>query len=309
MNALDVPDEVRASAEASARRSKRRRRIQILAGILAIFAVAGAWQLLSLAYPTKAAKIGTVSSPSVPGWPWIFEHALPGIANYGGNGGGLTAAQGGSRGNYAGAIETIISNSAVTWIRLLVGYAVGVVVGVGGAVLLAWSRVIRVLVALPAHMLRTLPILAMIPLVQIWFGVSFIGMVAFVAYGIGVILFAGTVNAIRNVPVRYTDNASSLGASRGRIYRSVVLPAIFPELRSAIVLSLALAWSIVVGAEFLGAQSGLGYIEVQAYQFALLGRMSVIALCFLLYAAITYWVFNRATRPLVRWMPGRHGTR
>jgi sulfonate transport system permease protein len=157
--------------------------------------------------------------------------------------------------------------------------------------------------ALPAHILRTLPLLAMIPLFQVWFGVSFIGTFLFVAYGIGVIFFAGTINAIGNVPPLYIENARTLGASPYQIYRTVILPAVFPELRTTIILSLGVAWSAVVGAEFLGAQTGLGFIEVQARQFALLDRMVVVALFFLVYAAASYLVFELASRPLVRWMP------
>src|SRR5262249_1918168 len=151
------------------------------------------------------------------------------------------------------------------------------------------------------HLLRMLPLLAMIPLFQLWYGIRFIGIFVFIAFGIAVILFAGTLNAIGNVLPVYIDNARMLGASRFRIYRTVVLPAIFPELRSSIILSLGAAWSLACGAEFLGAQSGLGYIEVSAKQFALLDRMVVVALLFLVYAAASYLAFEALTRPLVRW--------
>ena len=53
----------------------------------------------------------------------------------------------------------------------------------------------------------------MVPLFQLWFGTYFVGKVIFVAYGVGVIFFAGTVNAVRNVPQIYIDNARTLGAS------------------------------------------------------------------------------------------------
>ena len=58
-----------------------------------------------------------------------------------------------------------------------------------------------------------------------------------------VIFFAGTVNAVRNVPQIYIDNARTLGATRLRLYRTVILPAIFPELRATILLSLGTAWA------------------------------------------------------------------
>ena len=52
------------------------------------------------------------------------------------------------------------------------------------------------------------------PLFQLWFGTYFFGQVLFVAYGVGVIVFAGVVNAVRTIPQIYIDNARVLGASR-----------------------------------------------------------------------------------------------
>jgi sulfonate transport system permease protein len=56
-----------------------------------------------------------------------------------------------------------------------------------------------------------------VPLFQLWFGTYVIGEVLFVSYGIGVIVFAGSVNAVRNVPQIYLDNARSLGASQATL--------------------------------------------------------------------------------------------
>jgi sulfonate transport system permease protein len=143
----------------------------------------------------------------------------------------------------------------------------------------------------------------MIPLFQLWFGTTFVGEVLFVAYGICVIVFAGTVNAVRNVPRIYIDNARALGASRLALYRTIILPAIFPEMRSTILLSLGVGWGAVLGAEYLGAQSGLGYIIVYAQQFAYLDRMFFVALLFILYTSVSYWGLRRLSARLLAWAP------
>ena len=67
----------------------------------------------------------------------------------------------------------------------------------------------------------------MVPLFQLWFGLTFQGAMLFVAYGVGVIFFTGTVNAVRNIPPIYFDNARTLGANRLQLYRTVILPAMF----------------------------------------------------------------------------------
>jgi sulfonate transport system permease protein len=151
--------------------------------------------------------------------------------------------------------------------------------------------------------LRTLPLLAMVPLFQLWFGTNILGEILFVAYGIGVIVFAGTVNSVRNVPSIYIDNARALGASRLTLYRTVILPAILPEMRSTVLLSLGTGWGAVLGAEYLGAQSGLGYVIVYAQQFAYLDRMFLIALLFIVYTSISYWGVSKLTARMLDWAP------
>ncbi|MCA9310599.1 MAG: ABC transporter permease subunit [Phycisphaerales bacterium] len=280
--------------------AKRRKLKPWQVSLLVSLCLIALWELLAYAFPTSAAEAG-LGSPLIPGWGWIFTHAFPAIANYGGDGMGLSAAEGGPAGNYPGAIAAIAQHSVVTWGRLLGGLIGRAAFGIGLGVAISWSGIARMIFALPAHLLKTLPLLAMIPLFQIWFGVSEMGIWLFVTYGVSVIFFAGTINAISNVPPIFIENARTLGASSAHIYRSIIIPAILPELRTSLILSTGVAWSAVVGAEFLGAQNGLGYVEVQAQQFALLDRMFVIAIVFLIYASISFFVVDRLSRHFIRW--------
>lgn len=265
--------------------------------IAAVVVMVLAWQGLALLFANQ--DVGALRTPLIPGWDMIFRESLPAMENYRAGSRGL----GLDEGSVMGGIAVLADHAVDTCLRLFTGLALGALLGVGIALLVSMSRIARAVAALPGHILRTLPVLAMVPLVQVWFGVSFTGMVAFVAFGAGGLLFVGTLNAVANVPQHYIDAARSLGASRLRVYRTVILPAIFAELQSSIVLCLALSWSIVVGAEFLGAQSGLGFIQVQAKQFALLDRMVVVALVFLLFSTVIYLAFDRLSRFLLRWQP------
>ena len=87
------------------------------------------------------------------------------------------------------------SHSAATFVRLVGGLLLGGVLGLALGLGVSWSCWSRRLVELPTQFLRALPLLAMVPLFQLWFGTYFFGQVLFVAYGVGVIVFAGVVNA------------------------------------------------------------------------------------------------------------------
>jgi sulfonate transport system permease protein len=274
----------------------RRDRLISLAVFTAILAV---WQILSIVYPVEAAP----GEPMIAGWQVLFTKTFLSMADYWQGGLGVPAVAEGAERSYLAALLSLVSHSADTILRLLCGLLTGGILGLPLGLAVSWSRWTRRLVELPVQFLRTLPLLAMVPLFQLWFGTYFVGKVLFVAYGIGVIVFAGTVNAVRNVPQIYIDNARTLGASRATLYRTVVLPAILPEMRSTVLLSLGTGWGAVLGAEYLGAQSGLGYIIVYAGQFAYLDRMFLIALLFIIYTSISYRAVSMLTSRLLEWAP------
>jgi sulfonate transport system permease protein len=257
------------------------------------------WQILSIAYPAEAAP----GEPMVAGWQVLFTRTFLSMADYWQGGLGVPSVAEGADRTYLAAALSLLSHSAYTIARLACGLVAGGVLGLVLGLAVSWSRWTRRLVELPVQFLRTLPLLAMVPLFQLWFGTDFVGEILFVAYGIGVIVFAGTVNAVRNVPQIYIDNARALGASRRTLYRTVILPAILPEMRSSILLSLGTGWGAVLGAEYLGAQSGLGYIIVYAQQFAYLDRMFLVALLFILYTSVSYWGLSRLTARFLEWAP------
>ncbi|HEY1885915.1 MAG TPA: ABC transporter permease subunit [Roseiarcus sp.] len=267
---------------------------------LSVFAgLAIVWEILSFVYTVEAQP----GEPMVAGWGTLFTRTLLSLSDYWQGGFGVPAVADGAARSYPAALLSIIFHSLATLARLASGLLLGSVLGLALGLAVSWSPWSRRLVQLPTQFLRALPLLAMVPLFQLWFGTYFFGQVLFVSYGVGMIVFAGVVNAVRNVPQIYIDNARVLGASRAHLYRTVILPAILPAMRSVVLLSLGAGWGAVLAAEYLGAQSGLGYIIVYAQQFGLLDRMFLIALLFILYTSASYWVIERLFTRLLAWSP------
>ena len=267
--------------------------------VVVLLGMAAAWQVLSMVYRAEAVP----GEPMVPGWQVLATKTFLSLSDYWQGGFGVQGVAGGAAPSYAAATLAVLGNSADTIVRLYTGLIIGALTGALLGLAVSWSSWTRRLVEAPVQFLRTLPLLAMVPLFQLWFGTYFVGKVSFVAYGVGVIFFAGVINAVKNVPQIYIDNARVLGASWLQLYRTVILPAIFPELRATILLSLGTGWAAVLGAEYLGAQSGLGYIIVYSQQFAYLDRMFFVALLFVVYASISYAAFNALSQRLLRWAP------
>ena len=167
-----------------------------------------------------------------------------------------------------GAFLGLVYNTLFSAVRAFLGYSLGVVTGLGVAVVISYSATTRQIFEFPSHFARMMPLLAMLPLFALWFGNSEIGTVVFVAFAVGIVVFPIALNAIGNVPPYYRLYAASLGASRLRTYLRVVVPAAFPQVRSAILLGVAFSWSAVLAAEFLGKSSGLGHILNFALYYA-----------------------------------------
>ena len=275
-------------------------RLARIAGAAAVFLVLVlGWQLVA----ELVTATGSYGEPLVPGWGFLLRNSLLRMSDYWDGSFGIPSPAEGGPPSYAAALLALAEATLITFERVVIGVASGTAAGIGLGLAVAASDLVRRLVAPSIHVLRMTPFLAMIPLFNLWFGATTFGIVSFVAYGVAVIMFVGTVNAVRNVPRVYLERAATVGAGRVATFRHVVLPAIFPEIRASMLLSFGLAWSLVVAGELLGAQSGLGVIVTYALQFAYTGRVLIVAFLFVLYAGISFAAFDALSHRIVDWHP------
>lgn len=270
-----------------------------------IVALLGAWQIAGYLAPTSPLR----QSPIVPPWEFVFGPSLLGMSDYWKIPMWAPVPERGGEQTYLGAALALGYHSALTLFRVAAGSALGAGVGITLGLLVSLSSTARRLVAMPLHVLRMLPLLAMIPLFQFWLGANNLSAIVFVAYGVGVVYFVGTLNAVANVPTRYVEAAMTLGASRFMIYRRVVIPAIQPELYSSVFLTLGLAWSAVIGAEYIGVESGIGRMIIWAEFFTHTGRMTLVTIFIIIYAIISFEIMKRIRARALAWMPEQRESR
>jgi NitT/TauT family transport system permease protein/taurine transport system permease protein/sulfonate transport system permease protein len=226
--------------------------------------------------------------------PLDVVRAIPGLSVFVGPGAEPTLAN---------AARAIVENTAASGSRLLLGLLLGSLAGVGAGLALGWSRRLRYLIEAPLLAIRVVPLLALLPLFLAWFGGREAGAVSFIAYAVFAILFVSTLEAIRNVDPVTKDFARTLGASPAQVYRTVVVPAIVPELTGSIRVVLGVAWAILLAAEFLASQDGIGHILILAQQYAYTDRMILIVLLIMAYTFALDRVFAWGAARLTRWVP------
>ena len=200
----------------------------------------------------------------------------------------------------SGGIGAAVAFSAV---HVLVGVAAGTAVGLPLGIALARVRLVRLLVAPPLSLLGTLPLLALLPFITLWFGTA-----GFAQSGLVVVFACLTVafaaeSAAVAVSDQYANYAASLGASRQRILWTVVLPAAGPTVIGAIRVALAAGWSWQAVAELLGGHHGVGRVIDVSSRLGAVSDIAATVLCLAVAAVICDAVVASVGGVLVRWKP------
>ena len=179
--------------------------------------------------------------------------------------------------------------------RISVGFILGSLLGIVLGIALSWSRIIEWWFDPLIEIIRPVPVLALIPLFVLWFGIGEISKILLIAFGAFVRMVVITREAIKNVPPIYLQAAQTLGATgKVALFRTVILPAVTPEVIGGLRVTAAAAFGYCAAAEFLGAQRGVGYMIIRArrylYTFAVIFGI-------ILFSSFS-WVADRIVRYL-----------
>jgi sulfonate transport system permease protein len=200
------------------------------------------------------------------------------------------------------------SNLTVSLERVLVGLFFGVSVGLALAIVSGLFRVGESLVDPAVQLLRAVPILGLVPLVIIWFGVGETSKIFLIALGTTFPVYLNTYAAIRGVDGRLVEAASSFGLGRLGLIGRVILPGAVPGFLVGLRFALVGSWLIIVVAEQINAQSGLGYLINQAQAWY---RTDIIVLALVIYGLLGLaadGVVRILEHTLLSWRDGFDGT-
>jgi NitT/TauT family transport system permease protein/sulfonate transport system permease protein len=162
------------------------------------------------------------------------------------------------------ATGVLLPDVLVSLQRVLVGYVLAVVVGVGLGLVIGWNNVLYRMFNPVVEAVRPIPAIAWIPLAILWFGLTNNAAYYIVFIGPVFPIFVTTVVAVRSTGQHYVNAALCLGATDWAMLRSIIFPGALPEIFTVLRVGIAMAWTDVVAAELVAAQSGLGYQMWQA---------------------------------------------
>jgi len=172
---------------------------------------------------------------------------------------------------------------AVSTGRALSGFAIGGGLGLALGLLTGSLRSAETLLDSSLQMLRNIPPLALIPLVILWFGIDETAKLFLVSLGVFFPVYINTFHGIRNVDAGLIEMAKSYGLSGWALYRQVILPGALPSILVGVRFSLGFMWVILIVAETISAQAGIGYMTMNAREFL---QTDIVLVGILLYALL-----------------------
>jgi NitT/TauT family transport system permease protein len=152
--------------------------------------------------------------------------------------------------------------------RVAAGFAIAATAGVGLGVLIGWYAVMEELFDGVINFLRAVPMTAWVPFAVFFFGIHESAAVFLIAFGSFFPIVTNATAGARQTPRILIRAARMLGTSPRKLLVRVVLPAALPAIFTGLRVGLGLAWVLVIVAEMLAVQGGLGYALWSAYQFS-----------------------------------------
>jgi sulfonate transport system permease protein len=192
--------------------------------------------------------------------------------------------------------------------RALTGLAIGGGLGLLLGLLTGSVRFFETLLDSTIQMVRNIPALAMIPLVILWFGIDESAKLFLIAVAVFFPIYLNTFHGIRNVDPGLIEMGRTYGLSRWGLYTQVILPGALSSILVGLRFSLGLMWVILIVAETISAQAGIGYLTMNAREFL---QTDIVLVGILLYAALgklADWFARALERYWLRWHPGYQGT-
>jgi sulfonate transport system permease protein len=184
-------------------------------------------------------------------------------------------------------------------IGLAVGLAVGIVAGVLGGFLRTGEYVFNGV----AQILNTVPLLAVLPLFVVWFGIDELTKVLLIAFGAGVPMYLNLFAAIRGVDQRLIEMARTTGAGSWRVVTRVLLPGALPGFLVGLRFSLAYSILGLVAAETVNADEGLGFLITQAQTYLQTNKVFVGLVIYSVLGLVADQFVRTLERVLLRWRP------
>lgn len=201
---------------------------------------------------------------------------------------------------YRGA--SIWVHLAISMQRVLLGFAIAVIIAVPLGILVGSSRIMKAVFEPGINFFRPLPPLAYYSLLIVWFGIGETSKVALLALASFPIMFVSTIGGVGSVQDGRIAAALSLGADKWQVLRYVTLPSSLPSIFTGMRVTIAATYTCVVAAELIAANAGIGWMIFNSGRFLQTDVMFVGIIVIGITGMILDYIVHFAQRKFVPWL-------
>ena len=203
------------------------------------------------------------------------------------------------RDGYVGV--SLFAHIAASLARTLAGFTLAIICGVPLGLLAGRLKWLDALLFPWFAFFRPIPAIAFVPLVILWFGIGELAKVSVIFFTSFLYITVNTIVAVKGIPQQLLRAGDSLGANNRKLFMYVIFPAALPQIMTGIRIGSAISWTVVVASELVAAQTGLGYMIMDAATFfrvtdVYIGLITIGIIGFLLESSIAF-----AEHRIVHW--------
>jgi ABC-type nitrate/sulfonate/bicarbonate transport system permease component len=188
--------------------------------------------------------------------------------------------------------------------RLAVGFVVGGAAGIAVGVAVGFFSVAEALGTPVIAATFPIPKIALLPLLILWLGIGETSKIAVIALGVFFPLALNTYAGVRQADPLLIRAAVSFGAGRWSVIRKVVLPAALPMVFAGLKLGAGTALLLLVAAEMIAVESGIGFLVLHAANLMATTKLMVGIVLLSLLGILSHWALTGLERLVIPWREG-----
>ena len=158
----------------------------------------------------------------------------------------------------------LLKYAAASLFRVTWGFGLAVVVGVPAGLALGWYGKAFEAFNPMIQILRPISPIAWIPVAIHWFGISDAAPIFLIFLASVFPITVSSISAVQNMQPVYLRAAENFGLSQWELFGQVIFRACLPQIITGVRIALGIAWLVVVAAEMIAVNSGLGYLIIDA---------------------------------------------
>ncbi len=197
--------------------------------------------------------------------------------------------------------ELLLANAGVTVAEILLGLALGTLLGCASALFIAAFRPARQWLLPVLVVSQAVPVFALAPLLVLWFGYGLASKVAMATLIIYFPVTAAFFDGLRRTDPGWLDLARTMGGGRFAVLRVIRIPAALPALASGLRVATAVAPIGAVVGEWVGSSAGLGYLMLHANARLQVDLMFAALFLLAVFAVLLYFAVDRLLRLALPW--------